>query len=130
MNTYFYIIMIFSVTVMFWIGGFTSPILGNPTSTYSELNPASLWDSIISWVFSWNGALTVGISVATAAVVGGLNLLVIVPFALLMVLVNLIAFPTQYFASSGLPVEISVPMTLFFNLATFLVAVNFVRSGN
>jgi hypothetical protein len=77
---------------------------------------------INNWMFI-GGALTVGV------VLGGLNLLALIPFVLANILLSMFVLPTSYIMDSALPHEVKLILTAMFMVTTYLVYISFVRSG-
>jgi len=135
MNTYFTVALLFSITLMFYLLGY-QPLLFNAMGKYCSDYPAcyndqefDIFQSVISYIFNWNTALSLIAAVATIAVLGGLNLLVIVPFALVFIMLDFLVMPISFITEAGLPFPIPLILLIFFKLLTFFTVISFVRTG-
>ena len=129
MNTYLWVALLFGITVTGYLMGY-NPVFFDYMAKYNSTSYAAVPLSITSYVTSWDGLLTIGGSVLVGTLVGGLNLLVIVPFVLATLLINLFVLPTSVITQSGLPFEVQLIILVFLNVTTYLVLINFLRSGN
>ena len=128
MNTYLYAWLIFGmVTVLFLMG--YEPLIFSSTTTYSTLDyQVTFFDLVITYLQSWEALLTTAI-IAVTVLISGFNLIVLIPFILLSATLNLLVFPVSSINTGGLPVEVALIIGMFFNLATFLVIMSFLRTG-
>lgn len=137
MNTYFIIALIFGMTIAFYLVGY-QPLLFSAMSKYcASAETCSidsgfvsyLFNSLVAYIFDWQNALTLILAFSTLALLGGLNLIAIVPFALAFILLDLVIFPTGVILESGLPAPIPLLILMFFKLASVLAIISFIRTG-
>lgn len=127
MNPYAWAAIIFGITIMFYLAGY-HPLIFDIMGKYDGTNYNQITSDITAQIFSWDTLLIVGGGVAVATILtGGLNLLVIIPFALLGLILKFFVFPTSYITDSALPFEIKLIVTTFMYVTTYLVIIAFVR---
>lgn len=126
MNTYLWVFILFGMTVMLWTLGF-QPLFFSGIDKYGGVNYGSITSLITNYLSTWDGLLTTAGAIVVGALVGGLNMLVLIPFVLANFLLNLFVFPTEYLADGFLPIEVSILLRIFFNLVTYLVLIHFLR---
>lgn len=128
LNTYYYAIFLFCATFTMFALGYT-PLLFSSLEKYQTLDyEIDFFSLIVDYLTSWEGLLVGGATVVTL-IATGFNLIVIVPFVLLSVILNLLVFPITSINAGGLPPEVALVIGITLNLFTFLVIISFVRTG-
>ena len=137
MNTYFAVFLLMGISIMSLLAGFNPTLFSSFDKYCPNINTcgggaifSGVVNSVITYIFSWNGALTTIAAVATIAVIGGLNLLVVVPFALMFVLVDMLIIPTDIILSLGLPSPLPIILVVAFKMLMLMVIISFIRTGN
>ena len=130
MNTYLWVAILFGITITGYLMGY-EPIFFEQMAKYDTDTPLyeSIPLTITGYLGIWDGILTVGGAVVTGVLLGGLNLLVLIPFVLASIMINMMVFPTSYITQAGLPPEVSLIITVFLNVTTFMVLIGFIRNG-
>lgn len=126
MNVYFWIMILFGMTIAFAFSPL-NPIFGNATDKYTSIDYTNIPARVGTYLSSWNGLLSIGGTILIGAVLGGLNLLVIIPFVLVNFLIDLFVFPTDLIPVGVLPAEIYLLISTFLKLSTYLIIIYFVR---
>jgi len=128
MNTYLWVALLFGMTVTLYLMGY-QPILFDGLNKYQNADYAGIPTVITSYILTWDGLTSIGASFVTGFILSGGNLAAVVPFVLASLILNLVVFPTSYITASGLPPEITLMITVFFTVTTFMVVMSFIR-GN
>jgi len=143
MNSYFTAFLVMSfVLVAYLLGGTSYATL--PTDKYcAQYNVAkacyasngtgefNIWDKMLQYTQSWNfGFALIGLAaVATLSILGGLNLLAIIPFAIAFVLLDFLVLPVNIVQNFHFPYPLDMIIQLFFYVLIFLTMLGFVRTG-
>jgi hypothetical protein len=127
MNTYFAVILLFSISMTLYLLGFNSAFF-ELMDKYGGLNIDSMPAMMADYIFKWGGWLTVGLAVTVGALLSGLNFIALIPLALGYIMVDLMTFPAELI--DILPSPLNFLLTIFFRLLQFILFISFVRSGN
>lgn len=125
MNYVFIIALIFGMTVSFYLLGFTAPAF--QLNTYGALDANTIFNNIISYLFSLNGAITSAAIAGLFALtmISGQNMWTVFIMAIMFVVLQLLVFPTMPIAT--LPSFIAVAINAFFTLTTVVAMIAFLR---
>lgn len=94
----------------------------------ASLDVMKMLSDVVNHLVSWNNSIFF-IVFAGGALVGGLNLLVLLPLGALILMMNFAIFPTNYISGSGLPLEISTPLIAFFTLTELMIVFSLMRGS-
>lgn len=127
-----YILLLFSISLVFYLLGYTS-LLNYYTEqqggtldfmeTLKTLTKAMLSDEGISIL------LGVAITGLVATLIGGFGAMYVFPIVMLLVFANYLLFPLSFLLDQTLPDIIKIPLVVLFNLLTLLTIITFVRGG-
>lgn len=123
-NIYFYMALIFSVSLMGWFLGGQSEFMSGVQKYEESPTVYTILDQVLSNILSWQGAFTTAAIIGVALFTGG-NLAVVVPFALGMILMNFIIFPASFF--DPLSGNIKIALSAFFTFSAFVVVMAYIR---
>jgi hypothetical protein len=143
-----YIMLLFSITIVFYFLGYQSPlmqVLTNQGCTQAQIDAAALAGTSLNCSITPASFLTVlasnmtsdnaiaallGIAVIGAAVLlSGFGAIYIIPLMMLLAFMNYVVFPISFIFDPLLPAIIKYPLIVFFNLLMILSIVSFTR-GN
>lgn len=130
-----YIVLLFSISVMFWMFGYPSAIMYLYTQSAEEAtDPAALIFLMASNLLNSEAGIVLlgltGVAVILAAFLsGGFIAMFIVPMIIMMAVLNFLVFPLSFLFDASLPMEIRVIGVLFFNMLTVLATLSFVRGS-
>lgn len=145
-----YIFLLFSIGLIFYFMGYTSPLLymfntqGGRAITIScnsdqlseaefdECKNKALLNVMLSNLTSdENLRLLLGLSILglLTTFLGGFGAVYIVPIILALTFLNYVIFPISFIFDPSFPAIIGVPMITLFNLLAIMAVVNFVRGG-
>jgi len=127
-----YLILLFSMSVMLYLAGYTSPFLALEDKLGSNTN---LLDTLLTDminIFTNPAFLTaIGIGAVASLLVGSGNYSVIylVPVVMLSVFMNYFILPLSFIYDVTLPGLIKTLFVVFMNLFLFLAVIEFIRGG-
>lgn len=129
MNVWALIAIIMGISTVAWLINPTYTQFGTVIQTYQNgVNPVdALFVALQQLLTNWQNSFALAAGIFVGTVFGGNNLLAVVPFALAMLLFNLLVFPTALFAS--LPAPVGLLINMFFNISMMLALIDFMRSG-
>jgi len=144
----FYIMILFSLSLVFYFLGYQSPLLqtlNNQGCTQAEIDAAEASGESLNCALSVESfvrvlasnmtsdnalAAILGIAViGAAALLTGFGAIYIIPLMMLLAFLNFVVFPISFIFDPALPAIIKFPFVVFFNLLTILAIVSFTR-GN
>ena len=128
MNTYFIVILLFSISMTLFLLGYDTAFFSIMEGKYGALTLDNFPALASKYLLDWGGWLTVGAAITVGTLLSGLNFIALVPFVLAYVLLDLITLPVGLF--DVLPAPLGLVLGVFFRLLTILVFISFVRSGN
>jgi hypothetical protein len=126
MNTYYIIILYFSITMVFFLLGYSAVF--DMMDKYGNINIDNLPSLAGKYMSEWGGWLFVGGLITVGTLLSGLNFIALLPLVFGYILFDMITFPTGLFEI--LPYPINFLLIIFFRLLQFLIFISFVRSGN
>lgn len=150
MRLFSYIILLFSLSLVFFFLGYTSPlsaVLANQGCTQAQIAAAQAAGTSLNCIMdtqSFITALASNITSSTSlntllgiAAVGfaislltGFTTIYLVPLIMLLVFLNYVVFPISFIADPLLPDFVKIPLFVFFNILTVMAMVSFIRGGN
>jgi hypothetical protein len=129
-----YILILFAITLLFYLGGYQPTAWETLQSSAVGTGGLNI-NSIINMIYSifTNPAfllILIG-SMVTGFLLSGSNFSVIyiIPIFILLVVVNLFVFPTSFLFDEALPVLMKVVIGMLFNIFLILSVVEFIRGG-
>lgn len=137
MNVTYWIALLFGISLAMWLLGMQSGA-GDIMAKYSagqyfaadgaSLDVVKMIGDVLSHMLNWNNAIFF-LAFAGGALVGGLNLLVLLPLGALILIMNFAIFPTSYIQGSGLPLEVSAPLMAFFTITELMIVFSLMRGS-
>lgn len=143
-----YIMLMFSISIVFYFLGYTSPlmmVLNNQGCTQAQIDAAAIAGTSLSCSITPSSFLTVlasnmtsdnaiaallGIAVIGAAVLlSGFGAIYIIPLMMLLAFMNYVVFPISFIFDPLLPAIIKYPLIVFFNLLMILSIISFTRGS-
>jgi len=137
-----FVILMFSMAVVFYFMGFQSPLL----SVYSaqggqNINPASFLQLLGQSILNNAAAagllgLAIAATSVAALILSGYSAIYLIPIIFLGAVLNLLVFPISSVlgqcntTACSTPPELSIPLIVFFNLLWLLTLLGFARGGN
>lgn len=129
-----YIVLVISMSVVFYFLGYTS-IASNLMNKQGDqfLSPQCPTDTpdcntgVIDKIILLGGVALAG--TAIASLIGGFGVLYIIPMLILMAILEYFIFPFSFIIDNSLDPMIGTPLILFLNMFTILSIVNFIRGG-
>lgn len=136
MNIYFLVWIFAGMAIAgFLFGGVLgiNSVVGDNINKYTALditNAHAVSKLFIDSLTTWAGMMAVGGAavILTLGLATGLNLLAVLPFALLWMILNLIILPLN-FIDAIMPIELRTIITAVIFLAELMVFISFLRSG-
>lgn len=131
-----YIMFWFAITVVFYFLGYPPAILGFMNAAYTDngyLDMGATLIAIFNSITTDAGLAALGISAAAALALtflSGFGAIYIIPIFILIVIVNIFAFPIGTIITPDIPIIVRIPLLLFFNVLFMLTAITFIRGGD
>lgn len=129
MNTYFLIALMFGMSLSMFL---LIPGMSNTWSTFANIQtPADAFTLVFNAIFSAQGLLSI-VTILALGLITSFNFQVLVPFALISVVMNILIAPNFAEGSvlaNSLPQPIGFIIYAFFNITLFLIVISFIRSG-
>ena len=148
-----YIMLMFSISIVFYFLGYQSPllmVLTNQGCTQAQIDAAEIAGTSLSCSITPASFLTVlasnmtidnmtsdnaiaallAIAVTGAAVLlSGFGAIYIIPLMMLLAFMNYVVFPISFIFDPLLPAIIKYPLIVFFNLLMILSIISFTRGS-
>lgn len=137
-----YVSILFSITLIFYLGGF-SPIgiqllsmtsqgthggiqkVASPGDLLDTVNPLSESKDILTMMM-----FTIIVSAGVMSFILGFSAIYIIPLLILFSILNFFVFPLSAVLDMTMPVEIRVIIIFLYNVITIMACVTFIRGGN
>ena len=144
-----YVLFLFSLSVVFYFFGYTSPLMktlsnqgctdakiaeakANGTELNCVVDAASLLKAIAQNITSdksLEDLLLISVVGFAALLLTGFGTIYLIPLIMLLTLLNYVVFPISFIADPALPDFVKYPLVVFFNLLTVFAISSYVRGG-
>lgn len=141
-----YVLMLFSMSLVFFLMGYDPLLLSSANSysqsmnnTYTAQGGSTLTEG---GVIGAMAGVTLEPNIAIATIIGalvaayaaslvmGFSAIYIIPMAILIGILNLLIFPISFIVDPSVPQIISIPAVVLMNIFLILSILSFVRGGN
>lgn len=126
-----------AIVIVFYFLGYPPSIINILNASYLNGNGAldikTLLIAIFNSITTDAGLAALGISALAALALtflSGFGAIYIIPIFIIIVVLNLFAFPLSTIITASTPDIIKVPLLLFFNMLLLLTAITFIRGGD
>ena len=125
-NAYVVASLLLGLTIAFYLLGFQSTLMTN-MDKYGGLNSESVFASFSDYITSSEGILGLSFVVLAGIFIGlGAGSVAIV-FALGLILMQVMVFPTSMITESALPPEFTLIISIILNFLMFITIIAFLR---
>ena len=127
-----YIILLFSISFVFYLLGYTNLLTYYAEQQGGTLDFDGVLKTLTQAILSDEGLsilLGVAITGLVATLIGGFGAMYVFPIVMLLVFANYMLFPLSFLLDQSLPEIIKLPLIVLFNLLTLLTIITFVRGG-
>ncbi|MDD3906561.1 MAG: hypothetical protein PHS46_08610 [Candidatus Omnitrophica bacterium] len=130
-----YILLMFSITVVFYMMGYNSVALNALYAAQSgdTFDIATFLGHLAEGALAPQNAIGTVLALiagAAATLIAGYAAIYIIPLAFLLMFLNLVVYPFSFVLDPAMPDMIKVPLVVFFNLLSIMAVLSFIRGGN
>ena len=126
-----------AICLVFYFLGYPPGIINVLNTSYMNANGTlditNLLKSLFDGITTPAGLTALGVSAVAAVVLtflSGFGAIYIIPIFIIIVVLNIFAFPVSSIITPDTPDMIRIPLLLFFNTLLLLTAITFIRGGD